>query len=88
MPWEEICKRAGGRRHYNSWRQHMALLRQLEVARLMWQHTGKGVGGRYGWQAAAARALGVSRATISRDAAQLEALWRESRRCPLCGSHP
>lgn len=86
MTWDEICKRAGGRRNYNGWRALTATLRRREVARLMFQHPGKGMTGRYGWQSAAAQVLGVSRATICRDAAILENQWRASHKCPLCGS--
>jgi len=80
MTWDEVCRRAAGRRHYNSWRQALVVQRRFRLVQFMYPPcTGKGVLGNYGWQSAAARALGVSRATICRDAAQLEAELRESR---------
>lgn len=87
MSWEQACRRAGGRRGYNAQRQFQAAYRRSQLVRFMGPQTGKGPLGHYGWQAAAARALGVSRSTICRDAAALDALWREGQRCPLCGSH-
>jgi len=80
MTWEQVCRRAAGRRHYNSYRQTLATLRRFQLVRFMYAPcTGKGAGGNYGWQSAAARALGVSRATICRDAARLEAEYRARR---------
>ncbi len=64
MSWEQVCRRAGGRRHYNSMRQFHATMRRHEVF-AYWRASG----GAWGWQAEAARALGVNRSTISRDMA-------------------
>ena len=72
--WEAICRRAGGRRHYNSIRQTRAAFRRLQVARLLCRW---GLG--YGVQARVARRLGVSEATISRDVAALLRKVRASR---------
>lgn len=82
--WESVCRRAGGRRRYNATRQVRARVRRESVARL-WL-AGKG---RRGWQARAARQLGVSPATISRDFdAMLAWLCQVERppRCPLRGA--
>ncbi len=80
MTWDQVCRRNAGRRHYNSWRQAQACQRRFQLVPFMYSPcTGKGAGGNYGWQSAAARALGVSRATICRDAAQLAADYQESR---------
>jgi hypothetical protein len=58
-----VCKRAGGRRRYNAerqnqqnWRRNTIICRTAGLPRNTW-----------GLQAALARALGVSRATICRD---------------------
>jgi hypothetical protein len=40
-PWETVCRRASGRRRYNSWRQLRAAMRRREVERLL---AGKGSG--------------------------------------------
>lgn len=78
---EAVIRRAGGRRRYNHQRRGEALVRRWHVARLslVWAEThpdplqrGKGV-----W---IARQLGVSEATISRDLAALDRLWRASLR--------
>jgi hypothetical protein len=78
---DEVRRRAGGRRHYNAWRQHLALFRRCKVSRLL---------GRYklferGTVTAIARELGVSVATVSRD---LQAMLREHQPCPHCGAFP
>ena len=78
---DEVCRRAGGRRRYNRWRQTVRQLRRLQVVRLL---------GRYpltrrGTVRAIARELGVSPATVSRD---IQALLREHGRCPQCGQLP
>jgi predicted DNA-binding transcriptional regulator YafY len=77
--WEEICRRAAGRRHYNSIRQFRAAYRRMQVARLL---NVKGGLTERGHQARVARELGVSRSTICRDVREL---LRMSRRCSYCG---
>lgn len=77
--FDTVCRRAAGRRHYNSLRQFHALLRRRQVIELV---------GRYGLfthgaQARIAQELGVSEATISRDIA---CLLRLHVACPCCGS--
>jgi len=66
-------RRAGGRRHYNAMRQAAALVRQAMVAKLMLAG-----GSQWGLQSQIARALGVDRATISRDVKKAKAAWREA----------
>ena len=57
---------AGGRRKYNAERQLAAVLRLVQVAKLMNE-----VGHERGYQTRIAKRLRVSRATICRDVAQL-----------------
>lgn len=65
MTWDQVCRRAGGRRKYNALRQMDAQLRRAEVARLL---IDEGFHLRHrGAQARVARRLHVSEATISRD---------------------
>ncbi len=87
MTWEQACRRAGGRRRYNSWRQFMATYRRYEVARLLLAGTGTrhGQGLLSGQQAAIARQLGVSPSTISRDVAALQRQRLDGGLCPVCG---
>jgi hypothetical protein len=78
---DEVARRAGGRRHYNRWRQTLALIRQTKVSRLLRRYplfkrgTVRGI----------ARELGVNPSTICRD---IKALLRLGRPCPHCGSFP
>jgi len=87
MTWEQACRRAGGRRRHNSWRQFMAIYRRYEVARLLLAGVGTrhGQGLLSGQQAAIARQLGVSPSTISRDVAVLQQHWQGGGPCPVCG---
>jgi hypothetical protein len=78
--WDEVCRRAAGRRHYNSVRRFRATYRRCELARLLLV---KGGLTDRGTQARLARELGVSRSTICRDVARL---LRECRPCPCCGA--
>jgi hypothetical protein len=78
---EEAARRAGGRRHYNRWRQTLALIRQTKVSRLL---------GRYpllrrGTVSAIARELAVHPSTICRD---IKALLRRVQPCRHCGAFP
>jgi hypothetical protein len=75
---DEIGRRAGGRRHYNHWRQAVRDLRRLMVVGLLARYPLR----RRGTVRAIARALGVHPATVCRD---LQALLREHGRCPHCG---
>ena len=64
MTWDEVCRRAGGRRRYNFWRKQGKFARRAEIfCRL----AGKDAWRLWGIQRALAKALGVSRATICRD---------------------
>jgi hypothetical protein len=76
--WEEVCRRAAARRHYNAVRHFEALQRQTQVAALLGQY---GIL-THGVQARIARELKVSRATICRDVA---ALLQAVSWCPRCG---
>ena len=85
-PWseltsrDEVCRRAAGRRHYNSVRRFQAAIRRREVARLLCVQGGLT---ERGTQANLARQLGVSRSTVCRDIAWL---LRQGRPCPCCGA--
>ncbi len=68
---EQASRRAGGRRRYNRLRQDIAVVRRAKVARLL-----RTFGVERGAQAQIARQLGVSEATISRDAAHLRSQSR------------
>jgi hypothetical protein len=68
MDWDAVCRRAGGRRHYNAWRQFQQQHRRLEVSALLGRY---GIA-KHGVQARIARELGVSEATVSRDVRALE----------------
>jgi hypothetical protein len=74
--WEEVTRRAAGRTRYNKVRQLRAALRRREVLKLLGE-----IGWTYGSQAAIARRLRVSAATISRDMAVLLPVVEE---CPTC----
>ncbi len=68
MTWDEVCRRAGGRRRYNYGRRVRAMLRRKKVGELMNQ---------LGWfttgiPAQVARLLGVSRSTVCRDLRWIE----------------
>ncbi len=74
VPFDEACRRAGGRRLYNQWRQFKAELRRGQVVELLGVY---GLG--YGAQARVARQLGVSRSIVCRDVRALWALrWGEN----------
>jgi hypothetical protein len=61
--WAEVCARAGGRKRYNAARKHRKQARRAEIiCRTDWRHRDA-----WGLQAALAKALGVSKATICRD---------------------
>ena len=74
--WAEVKKRAAGRYKYNALRQVRATVRRRDVLTLLGE-----IGWSYGSQAAIARQLGVSEATISRDLAKILPLMQE---CPSC----
>ena len=77
---DEVCRRAAGRRHYNSVRRFRATARRAEVMRLLCV---QGSMFERGTQARLARQLGVSRSTVCRDMAFL---MRLGRPCPHCGA--
>ena len=61
-----MCRRAGGRRHYNSVRQFLANYRLTKVVELLRQ-----TGFDRGYQTIIANTLGVHRSTICRDLRRL-----------------
>lgn len=73
---DEAHRRAGGRRAYNARRRTLAIQRRARVALLLRQFAEAGVF--RGAQARVARELGVSAATVSRDAAALLREWLAS----------
>ena len=77
--FNEVCRRAGGRRAYNSWRTFTKILRRHDVARLLLEY-----GHKRGVQARIAAVLGVSEATVSRD---LQAVLYAPHVCQHCGSY-
>ena len=74
--WAEVTRRAAGRTRWNKVRQFLATLRRREVLTLRGE-----LGWTYGSQAAMARQLGVSEATISRDLAIILPLMQECSSC-------
>ncbi len=75
LSFNEVCRRAGGRRRYNLQRQLEARERRKEVGRLLDLY-GNSI---RGTQARIARELGVSEATISRDISSLQLkAWLDS----------
>lgn len=72
MPDADARRRAGGRRHYNHWRQVKAELRRVQVAELLPVY-----GLSRGAQTRIAQRLGVHRSTICRDVhAVIATGWR------------
>jgi hypothetical protein len=77
----EAYRRAGGRRHYNHWRQTLALIRRTKVSRLLRRYPLF----QRGTVTGIARELGVHPSTICRD---IKALLKLGRPCPQCGAFP
>lgn len=73
--FDVVCRRASGRRHYNTMRKFQAAWRQNQVINLLSKW-----GFDHGVQARIARELNVSEATISRDIAAM--LKANSSLCP------
>jgi hypothetical protein len=78
-PFNEVCRRAGGRRAYNALRRDLKLFRRLDVTRLLLKY-----GHQRGVQARIATVLGVSEATVSRD---VKATLYAPHVCQACGSY-
>jgi hypothetical protein len=76
--WDEVCRRAAGRRRYHAVRRVRRELRRKQVLELLVRH-----GHGHGVQARIARELGVSQATICRD---VRALLPSHAPCPRCGT--
>lgn len=70
LSFDQICKRAGGRRRYNHQREIAKDARRKEVERLLDEYGHKTTG----VQARIAHELGVSEATVSRDAQSIR-VW-------------
>ena len=75
--WDEICRRASGRRRYNAHRSFMAEMRRAKLAKLFDRFDPF----ERGTRKKLAKVLGVSEATISRDLAVMLPLVEE---CPTC----
>jgi hypothetical protein len=78
MSAKQTYRLVGGRRHFNKARQLEANHRREQVRRLL-AH----IGTTRGYGARLAEALGVRKATTTRD---LQALAADTRRCPCCGA--
>jgi hypothetical protein len=76
--WDEVCRRAAGRRRYNAERQVGVMVRRWRVLELV-----KQTGLVSGAQRRMAKELGVSEATISRD---IDAMLPLAMFCPCCMS--
>lgn len=79
VPNAEMRCRAGGRRHYNGWRAHLANDRRR---RLVAQFGLIFLLPKRGQVKAAAEALGVARTTVWRDCQALRAEWYEYLQTP------
>ncbi len=79
--WQEVCRRVGGRRHYNAVRTLRKEERRRLVMRLLDDHhlTERGT------ISAIAAKLGVAVCTVSRD---VKAILRGGHPCPHCGALP
>ena len=64
LTFDEVCRRAGGRRRYNAQRRAEMFVRRIIILGRIPRDPGCM---QRGWCAALAREFGVSRATISRD---------------------
>ncbi len=82
--WDEVCRRASGRRRYNAVRRLHAELRRHDLIERA-RELGTWLTER-GFQAAQARRLGVHRSTISRDVKLITRHMAQAKPCPLCGS--
>ncbi|MHB8973462.1 MAG: hypothetical protein ACYC3X_24680 [Pirellulaceae bacterium] len=66
LSFNEVCRRAGGRRRINRHRKFLTNLRLAEVGQLLQQ-----TGFTYGYQTKIAQTLGVHRSTVCRDLQRL-----------------
>jgi hypothetical protein len=85
LTWEAVCRRAGGRRRYNAGRRFLRNLRRAQIVSRLAGTSWLYARPPHGLQAALARVLGVSPATISRD---LRALRDPAYRMPQLGTWP
>ncbi|MBI4230342.1 MAG: hypothetical protein HY608_05860 [Planctomycetes bacterium] len=63
LTWDQVCRRAGGRRRYRRWQRVVSVDRQIRALRLVVERGGLHV---RGVQAAVAREIGVHRSTVCR----------------------
>ncbi len=82
--WDEVCRRASGRRRYNAVRRLHAELRRNDLIERA-RELGTWLTER-GFQAAQARRLGVHRSTVCRDVQLITRHMAQAQPCPLCGS--
>jgi hypothetical protein len=68
MSWDQVCRRAAGRKRFNAWRQRRAVERRFLVMKLLEE-----LGGSHGVQARIAKILGVARSTITADLQRIHA---------------
>lgn len=81
--FDEVCRRAAGRRRYNAVRQLRADLRRAEVVRLA---HGLGIGfSARGTCSRLAAQLGVHRSTVARDVRAILGSLATGQPCPACG---
>jgi hypothetical protein len=80
---KEAYRRAGGRRAHNAWRQSMALYRQMRLMEIIARNR-VDLWSRNGAQKRLARALGVSKSTISRDIKAIFSEYQLGKPCSLC----
>jgi hypothetical protein len=79
--WDEVCRRASGRRSYHRIRRFQRDYRRKQVCELICRY---GVSS-WGARARIARELGVSRATVTRDVQAIirtSAYWQRGATCP------
>lgn len=77
--WDEVCRRAAGRKRYNKARGLLQWVRRVRVAELLDRHGWF----TYGTKARIADELRVSRSVITRDVQFFRQL---NCHCPTCGS--
>jgi hypothetical protein len=78
LSWDQLCRRAGARRRWNSLKTFLATERRRHVLELVIELGGL----QWGAQSAIARQLHVHRSTISKDIKRLMPL---ARPCEGCG---
>jgi hypothetical protein len=77
LSWDQICRRAGARRRWNSLRTFLANERRRQILELLIEQGGL----ERGAQSRIAEALGVHRSVISKDLKRLMPLATPCERC-------